>query len=441
MWTDGTTFDFFHGRWVNKYTPHSVTHQLLDGGNLHVSPMDMDAFRACIAKDMRQDAVPPITENHTLVFPMYVDLDLEAKVPTLSSDAVERIAGVMNSQVQRFFEDRHPLFECIVCTKTGGAKPLDGGMYKHGVHLHWPDLRVTVDEAYEIRLSIVAGLDVEDWTDALQEARVDWDKAVDKAVYSKGLRIVGAPKASKCKACGNGVQLRAQCKDCRRKGHVYDPSNYRLDRVLVGTERSDERTAHYAHNVVRLLKATSVRCDDDSAVVTPGYARYVGCPVVPMSGSKRAIDAPRVGGKLKAEPEVTDPNVLRILRTHLVAHSPLYERSRLNVKFDGNKYMVLMTGEGSHYCLNVDRDHHNHVYMVVRKFKGDKHVSHMKCWCSKPDKGLSGQPCPKYESSVKYLTQDEVDQLFKHLAKGKRAKLMHLYKELQELEAAGSSSS
>ena len=234
---------------------------------------------------MRMGAVPPLTENHTMVFPMYVDLDLEARVPELRTEVLERIVIRMNAQVQRFFEDRHPAFECIVCDKSGGAKPLDGGMYKHGVHLQWPELRVTVDQAYELRVSMIAGLDMEDWAEGLDAARVDWDKAVDKAVYAKGLRMVGAPKANKCPKCGNQTARRAQCQRCKRKG-VYDPSHYKIAFVVVGDERHEARTKYFADNVLRLLIATTVRCEDET--VTPGYQRYVGCPVVPSAGGKRA---------------------------------------------------------------------------------------------------------------------------------------------------------
>jgi hypothetical protein len=130
---------------------------------------------------------------------------------------------------------------------------------------------------------------------------------------------------------------------------------------------------------------------------------------------------------------------LGILRTHLVKHSPMYERARMTVRYDNErKYLVLLTGEGSHYCLNVERDHSsNHVYMVVRQGKNKKHHSEMRCWCSKPDSvGKSGVTCAKYDLSRRDLSQDEVDHLFKHMAKGPKTKLLHLQNELLEIQKA-----
>ena len=79
--------------------------------------------------------------------------------------------------------------------------------------------------------------------------------------------------------------------------------------------------------------------------------------------------------------------------------------------------------------------------MVVRQGKsrgkeGVRYHSEMRCWCSKPDSiGKSGICCAKYSSfKPKALSQDEMDHLFKHKAKGKMNKLLHLRDELSELK-------
>lgn len=447
----GETHAFLRSRYLPKGDLRPITHQLLDGGNLHVRDTEMAEFRACVARDMAQKMLPPVTENHTVVFQMFVDFDGKFPVAFLSREAHVRLGAVMNATMQRFFDDR--LGEdlvCVVCVKTGDAPPYgDAGLYKHGVHLHWPQVRVTVDQAYEIRAAFLAALEREDWTPHFGTNAIPWDDAVDQSVYAKGLRVVGAPKAARCTACHNVTAQRQRCAECDGRGHVYDDSVYELGSVVVGTERSEERTTRMRANPRRVVDATTVHCDAGTAA-TPGYRRFTGCPAVAQKNGKRRLENPqsRITGRFRHDGDVTDPETLRIVRKHLILHSPHYQNTTITVRRDAThdkktqclivtKYRVYLTGEGARYCLNKQAEHRgNQAYMDICKTIGGGHGSVMNCWCTKSDiRPLTGQGCNNYCLAPKTLSKDDNLYLFPASAKGVQGEINALHGMKDALQA------
>jgi hypothetical protein len=431
-----------NARKIYPRDPTTPTHLLLDGGKYFVGEDTMAVFRTKCRDAVEAGEMVPVTENRTQFFPMYVDLDLQVAAETLTEEAVVAMASIMNAQVHRFFVGRGEPFECVVCTKQGPSKPLgqppDGAssssqqavapLYKHGVHLHWPELIVDVDRAFEIRESLIAGLERAAWAHLLGTDPVPWRDAVDEAVYSGGLRMVGAPKASKCSECRGA---REGCAACKRSGHVYDAAAYGLCTVLRGQQVDDGARNALASNFVNLLRRTTVRAPD-TARLTEGYARYAGCPVVvpQRRGTKRKSALPPGVGALEPRyrkgAEVTDPRALSILRRHLVLHSPVYANSRMTVHRSekGDSYRVALSGEGATHCLNLGADHRSqHVYMVVRRGVKDTPMSYMKCWCrhDTAERRLSGAPCKDFESPMRVLEKEEVYRLFPRKAENVKA--------------------
>lgn len=408
-------------------TSGETTHLLLDKGKYFVPEAMMDGFREHMARDVTASNVLSISENHTMVFPMYVDADIEGiPFPALDGEALLEIARILNTQVQRFFEDRHEPFDCLVCNKgdTLGSALADGG-FKHGVHFHWPHLMVNIDMAYQLRASMIAGLDRFDgWEALLGKERIPWESCIDGSVYSGGLRMVGAPKSVKCSACHGTCSEKKPCGTCgnANNGHIHAPGAYRLCMVVTGREVNAAKKAHIDANSVRLLKETTVRAKEGT-VVTPGYRVYTGCPHVDakMNGRKRSAGAANLAEKsveprFRRQPDITDPNIHRIAREHLVKHSPNYANARMIIRTDGKIYKVLLTGEGSNWCGNKNADHNRqHVYMEIVGGKSNGYVSQMRCWCKCPttEKRVGGRPCKDYVSPKRDLTKDEASHFFK----------------------------
>lgn len=369
-----------------------ITHTLIDGGSFCVPASKVDDFHEILANDIRDGTVPALSERRSpLCFPMFADLDLRVRAPVLSDDAVVRIAAIINHQMHRFYEDA-PDLKLVVCTKDS-ADPVAcdaAGLHKHGVHLHWPRLLVDVERALRMRTAAVVALEREDWTDALGDASVDWEETVDASVYSGGLRPVGAIKAKKCTTCRSKADDEL-CEVCGKLRYVYDRTSYGLRTVLVGGEVDAEATRSLRANAVRLVKNTTVRAPEGTAL-TEGFRVFVGCPALPAAKKRKGQQGgglpAGVESRYKKRPPVTDSAILDVMRRQLVKHSPHYEKSRMTVLADNSanptSYRVALTGEGGNFCLNKGGDHSNqHVYMVVER-KDNDFVSRMRCFSRKP---------------------------------------------------------
>lgn len=434
-----------------------LSHTLFTGGTCFVSSTlrdgqvhdDRTVMHQRLADSMRNGTMPAIQEIHTIKFPMYLDVDMKTNVPRCSKDAVRHMGKVMNSKMRQFFPELNGL-RLLVCTKTKGGTHIGDGVFKHGMHFHWPDVIVIVEKALQIRNGIVRGLDlVDDWTPYFGARSLDWEEIIDKAVYrphhrderSGGLRLVGAPKARKCTDCRFPMAKRPRkqgassaitgvedevipfCTTCENKNEHYivDDNVYTLTDVLVDSEVNEELCARINGNLVRLLRLTSVRAPD-VVQETSGYVLYekslVDTTVFHSSTARGGgYDGKRkVGGSTTAargvpptkravggyNEVVGNHEVTTIMRDLLVKHSDKYKDSKMRILFDGkHRYKVLLTGDGARYCLNK-KDFHsqNHVYMEVFK-KGSSldFRTHMRCWSSNPTVySPSGMTCKCFSS-------------------------------------------
>lgn len=402
------------------------THTLFTGGCILLRPEDVEEFHSVMGGAIRQGAtIPSINEKRTTHFPLYLDVDLKVPVARLEADVVVRMASCVNAKVHLFFEGTPPP-TVVVCARGGAAKEVAPNAYKHGLHLHWPKLVVDVDRARQIRLAMVHALDFLDWTDALGTSRVDWDDALDDGAYRTGLRMVGAPKASPCKTCAKDKPV--HCGECWKinNNHVVDERAYEFCTCLTGVDVDVALTRRLAGNATYLVQQTSVRCKDASTPRTEPYAVYANCPKVVDAPSAKRRKTTGGGGAPSGgstRTEVTHERVLRVVRRHLVQHSPNYENSRARVFFDGKStYRVHLSGDGSNFCLNKG-DHHTseHVYMEIFQVRGRRgtsgyFASRMRCWCKKMTvRPASGKTCEEFRGDEKKLTPMEVPALFHHL--------------------------
>lgn len=412
-----------------KSAPTS-THLLLTQGSLMIHDSFVDDFLQVYADDVRAECAPCISQRRSAVFPMYADLDMFLPLETLCEDAVLLLTRVVNERAALFFQDeeqRAQVMRVIVCTKTGKAKRGEDGQYKHGVHLHWPHLHVNTDKALQLRLAMIEGLYQRRELDALlgfEAGRPPWEVMVDESVYNSGLRMVGAPKASKCVCFGKSDVI--ACDKCKRNNnqHIIDPSVY-VFRMAMGADgaRLAPLEHRLASNLIYLLKSTSVRLNQDAAE-TPGFKAYEGAPALVSreTGKKRKA----VEGKedRKCVECTNTPEVEKVIRAHLVKHSPHYAHSRFRIMYN-DKYetvRVSLQGDGANFCLNKGTTHTSqNVYMeFVRDARErGKLISRMRCWCRKDVKRPNtDMRCRDFESTRKVVNPTEERTLMLHI-KGK----------------------
>ena len=358
----------------------TITHTLMTGGKFHFQYEQDALLHERMAATIRNGGVLPcLTEQHTPVFPFYLDIDGKFPVQTLTDAAIVRFTEAVMGRVIRFFPLLTEPIECIVLDKTGDAVETDGGLFKHGLHIHFPRLLVNVDQARQIHVGITSGLACLTWTEEFGTATLDWEDIVDASVYNHGLRMIGCPKASRCCSIPS-------CPRCRG-WYIIDDRVYKLRMAFSGETRCLELERTLQANIQRLIKRTSVRCPHD-AEVTDGFATYRGCPEVRKPGSRKRKGDTQMSRAMtsvdgRQGDVMTDPRSLEVIRAILVKFSPLYEVPQVFARRMGNIITVNLQGDNSTYCINK-RDYHrsNRVYMVIRPGKSNDHLKAvMKCYC------------------------------------------------------------
>lgn len=423
-----------------------VTHTCMTGGKYHLDAAKQNEFYDIVAKALEQQpdvVIPCVTEQRTTVFGLYIDFDGKFPVEDLTPAAIEKFMSAVTRQLRRFYEGVQEerwkkLSRSIVLRKTGGVEMTGDGLYKHGMHIHFPNLLVKGDQARQIRLGIINGLIVMTWKEEFGIERPDWDTVIDHQVYTNGLRMVGAPKALKCKTCGAKPEIRA-CKECFKMnfGHHIIPHVYLLSMAFENGGVSQEYYDLLKKNTNRLVRATSVR--SEHLEETEGYKVYDGCPPYQEGGGarrngKRPIgvvngDVAKMDSKFRAADDITDPAKVEVIHQLMCNHSEMY-RSCYPTKIrktNDTTIKVTIGGDNATYCLNLRGKHRsNRVYMEISKGgKGARmYGSSMKCFCrcATPRAGevprpgdpipISNRTCGEFTSFRRSLTTDQVRVLF-----------------------------
>lgn len=446
----GPTFDIHSGpiaKWLYEQPRYDerhkkCTHALMtagrNGNEIPVSGryyvQDIDVLYRKMVESMMANAgtgrtdIPSLSEQRTLIFPMYVDVDLKCPKDVLDAAAIEEMMKLMMQKVEHMYEESKRTtrqFDCIVLQRNGAAlQDPTTQLYKHGIHVHFPKLLVNVQTSLMIRSRLIAAFDMYDWSAELGIAHPDWTEIIDKAVYSNGLRMCGSPKATKCK-CKKDKPCFDGCRHMNNN-HIIDWRTYELCMAFRDGARSSEYESYLTANKVRLLSATTVRVrDEQTAVNADGFVMPSGMTYdTDLDEGKRkrkrsTYDIPRAHqSKWNSLVPVEDPMKLRALTAILHRHSPHYATTAVGAaRYDAAKseYRTRLVGESPKYCLNKQGPHNsNNVYMIVRP-AGNSHsfAAVMKCYCpcTVVRKG-GGKSCKQYESPPVHLTAAEERYLY-----------------------------
>jgi hypothetical protein len=396
-----------------------ASHLLLTGGKFQIPPEALHVCYAELGRLLHQKDVDMIcvTENRTVQFPMYYDIDLKLPLPHLSKEAIRTIVAVIVKQTLRFFPvDTHDRLGYVVVLDKTGKAPMNAetNLYKHGVHVHFPRIIVDLDSALQIRFGVLNGLTsyMGSWEDVLGiNPGEAWNTIVDDSVYRGGLRMIGAPKATKCSTCTKG----GACKDCKgqNRGYVIDQRVYQFCIVLdAAGERNTEREAVLGKGpvgMIDLLHACTLRAPPKTPL-TAGYVIYPGCPRLSVSqlvslstGRKRKVMLPssKRPTERRYRQKITDPKALDIIRKRLHNHHANYDDCLIEALRGGNQILVKLFGDNALYCANKGAFHlRNSVYMIISK-NGLFASSTMRCHCNcKTTRGQYNVFCSDYGPST-----------------------------------------
>ena len=407
-------------RWSVKQG-EPMTHVAMDGGRFNIPEEHMGKFYENAAEDITNGNFLCLAEMKTGEFPLFLDGDIELPLDvSFDFQAKIQICSIMNKQIAKFFpESEH---DKVLKTIILAAEPriIKDDIMKHGLHIHYPKLIVNTKMAIQIRSSIIAGLEL------LSPLSIDWNKAIDYAPYggSGSLRMLGAPKANPCDHCKCNKKL--DCIKCRKTRYLEPiPSYYKLYACLTGFEckRDAEHELCYK-NTIQLLKATTVRCKEDTSV-NSHFTIYPGCPIVDTNDdqlykSNRTGKPPEIvnpekvvhNSLFKSYTQVTDPILVeaaeRILHGYAKPHYINAKISSLKVNKAGNTYIGGLSGEGRNYCLKQNRDHKSN--RVFIRIKHDKRYSSYTVSMGCPD-----EDCKKWESREVNLNMNDRKLFFRSM--------------------------
>jgi hypothetical protein len=422
------------------------THCVLTGGTFHIYDDKLNDLYAALGgyvtlAGIENVEMPSVSECHTVIFPMYYDLDMKLPIDTLGKDAIQSITRVVLRQTLRFFpEGMHErLGRCIVTDKTGNANMNEEtGLYKHGIHLHFPYIMVDIDRARQIRMGVLNGLIsyLGSWEELLGIDPGDkWDDMVDDAVYNTGLRMLFSPKATKCKLCppGSGSCQEPGCRGQNKK-HIIDTRVYKFCMALGADGEIDADYARSLENKCNLITKCSVRAPMGTEI-TQGYAIYPGCPrltttqlTAASTGRKRKVSISSLDGSAKRpidrrfKDDITDAKARAIAQKYLLKFSEVYATCPIKLSRCGNNIRVNLRGDDAKYCINKMGYHNSsNVYMDISR-TGSNAFAHMKCYCpSNTTEGRKlGVTCAKMSSIIterKNISQADLDVLFVNTSK------------------------
>jgi len=425
-----------------------ATHTSMTGGSYHLDETTQNELHRLMSVVLGQeDAVMPcLTEQRTTVFGLYIDFDGKFPVASLSDKALAQFMGIVTSQLRRFYVDMDEerwsthVSRAIVLHKKHGATLLADGRYKHGLHIHFPNLYVNADQARSIRMGLMNGLLVHVWSDEFGIERPPWDEIIDESVYNCGLRMIRAPKAQRCGTCRADVNNRA-CDECHKSnmGYIIEDRNvYDLHAAFENGRPSPTYLQFVGANGARLARAVSVRSTHMD--VTPGFEVYPGCPPAARASSSSSAggrrkrpfglmdgDAHRMQAKYRNGEDVTDSAKVAVVHAQLCKHSEMYRSCCVvSIKKYKNTLCVGIMGDNATYCLNKrDKHNSNRVWMLIKQGNSaTNYQSNMKCYCrcatprlgeeeqSAGKIGISGKLCSGFTSEERSLTRDQVRVLF-----------------------------
>ena len=353
------------------------------------------------------------------------ELDRIKKSGTPSSNAIP-IKEALASNTKYTYET---VFILEDGTYFQNVKRDNDNLLKHGIHAVYPKVVVDDEQALYIREALIEMLNRSNVNINLCGRK--WPDVIDNAVYvSSGLRMYGCIKCSKCTVCKDSPDERKECIKCNGVGKLDEGRPYVLHSVYNNGMFSSELFAYFQNNLVKLIKMTCIRRDINVVKNSPTWMKFPGCPefgdsvmyvkeetkptklVSKYRFFKEDNNASKSWKKKKVD--VRDPVQLEIItRTVQTRFTNKYANLCLNNAYrDDSKIFVSVTGEGAHWCLNLNppRDHTSNSIW----FQFDKKGCCSKCFCRKPDTHdrRNNTPCAQFSSQYKTLNSREQEKLF-----------------------------
>jgi hypothetical protein len=154
-----------------------ATHVLMSGGMLFVPTEEIQEFYQSCVDAIKSGTKLYVVEQKTDRFKFFVDLDYKSHEKLKDEDLLQ-FCSIIHDAIDQ-------TSRCLIARAR--PRPVGEGLIKSGVHVHWPDLVVTRNQALQFRTKIILKL--------TEYLAFDWDRIIDASVYGgSGLRMLWSHK-------------------------------------------------------------------------------------------------------------------------------------------------------------------------------------------------------------------------------------------------------
>lgn len=481
---------------INKWSVNksaTATHVTMNNGTFFIDWPNEANFLKWYAVAVSLNKQVWFVEQLTPILRLFVDLDF-LQMAGLPERHMEATAHVVQKTVAKFYdltetdgmvsvvrftgeESKVPskdALRSIVCTtsyKYINAKDGKPEMVKTGVHILWPHLFVSRDDALDIRESILVALEMA--FGKRVHPNNSWQDVVDASVYGSGnagtkgsgLRMLGSRKSDACGTCkgskkvkeGNG---KADCKTCSGNGRMDTGRPYFPLCVLNSTGQRDHLNEEfYRQDMHRLILDTKVRTRLEQRPQFPTFKVPEHAPRHLATGQKRkratAADKDAQAGIVK----VQDLKLKSSTKNEISNSSDEWDLLQTLIRGCGNgiyssitlskvttdtkfsQFLVHVSGEMCRYCHNIGREHNsNRIYFVI-----DASGIQQRCHDAAEELGeeMKYGLCKNYEGRMGDIPQPLVHRLFskcpaaKNLGQGALIDTLDLAAEEEDIEELG----
>lgn len=345
---------------LDKDSDIKPTHLLLDGGRLCVKKEFIDTFYKLYAECLSKKVSLHIVEQKTPTFKLFSDLDI-INLHEISQDEILKIVNLIQEVIFLVYAQNYYV---IVCgTESKEVIKNNTKFIKQGIHLYWPEICITCENAIKIRKIIIHKL-----KSILGEREEfnTWDDVVDISVYkNNGIRMVGSSKCSYVKE-NNKTKL---FEDKRTYMPLYYIDCYKNNHA--------DKLKKLIEDKYLLTKTTSIQIFDEIDVLPiinyPEFMNELEYCEPCENDTKNNKDCN--SRKLNSS-SFQYQAICQFFRVYVEKEYPVYSCNEIKkiLDYDGKVYVILTK---SKYCQNILRPHNScQIY-----FKLTKNGLCQKCLC------------------------------------------------------------
>ena len=406
-----------------------ATHLCLRGGMFAVPSARRSDLYMMMARDIRGNVPFFLCEKKADIFLFYLDIDYAGSA-VVDPDTVFRIALRLQEAIRACYRTYSPAdwlrrgtATVLICDEPTPVIVQKRPFVKTGIHLVFPNLFVTEDQANSLALYCIQFM-MTHWPQ--QPDALPWASVIDTAVYGngKGLRMLGSRKCVRCPQCSRRVAGNAlgegRCGSCNGLGYslLGQGRPYTPVWVILGGESSPAAsTERFRNSPDYALMLSTILCDETRPCAAFALPEdFVSLERRNLTSLKRLLNNevspsdPRVASLQTLIRSLGVPQWANITISRVTCNEGKSEKSI--------SFLCKALYAGSRFCLNKMQEHKSSTIYFTISRRGVL----QRCFSKKPPApGCKG--CASYSSRLFPITDPAIHMLLFPMLKAVGAEL------------------